>query len=91
MTGHRKAFGKPLKPVAVIQRSYQSFQKRLTDCATPGARLSVAFSYLQAALSRSDLASADRVAEEIFDVLVIQAQRLDAASAAAATKRKEAS
>lgn len=90
MTGRRKRRGKPLKSIAVVQRSHDDFQRRLAQARSAAHQASVAMNYLMAAWCRSGTAEhVKSSAEEMVRVLVAEAHRIDSATVAEFQRSKK--
>jgi hypothetical protein len=79
---------KPLRAVRAVSNSYGLFERKLALASTPDLRIAVAADHLRAAVKRADPALAVRVADQVFGLLVAKASEVQAATVAAAERRR---
>lgn len=88
MTGRRRRRReKPLRIVAATQRSRAHLNQRITTATRPRDRVAAAAAYLVAVLARADHQLAARAADQTTAALIDAAERIDAATVAAVTRR----
>lgn len=88
MTGRRRPKGKPVGVVASAQRRHAHFESLLADADDPRLLVAVAVDYLRAALTHTHHEVAKHSAHDIAERLITEAQRLQAATVAAAKGRE---
>lgn len=75
MTGHRKATGKPLGPVATNQRRAVRAETRLADVRTPMERVTVVMDYARAMVANVSPNVADDIAARVSRAVLTEIQR----------------